>query len=608
MRRTAALLAALLAVASASEAREWYEAYQEALRALARGQYQPAVFALEEAIRQRPAPGANVRTYGTNVERTYHPYLKLAEAQLGLGSAEGARAALQRSESLGVEPAEERSRLRARADALAERLRPPPSVVTTIPPPTTTLPPPPSTTPPPTALAAPPAAEPRPSPPPVERRPTQPAPTSTASAAPERTKTAALEIFSEPAGASVYVDDEPLGATSRSTGRLIKRDLAPGRHQVRIALQGYEDLVHEVELAPGATTTLRGPLVRSARRVEDAPARPGFGAVLAAVTALAAFAIWLYARRASAGAAEAVTPWRATPPGPASQSPGPRTPRPESATPTPEGELPARFGEYMLLERIGRGGMATVFKAERNGELRALKRPRGSAGDDPQFLERFLREAEIGRTLHHPNVVRIYERGEADGVPYFTMELIEGETLAARLKREGVLPPAEAARMLLQIAEALDYAHHKGVIHRDLKPSNTMVDREDRLRVMDFGIARAQRFEGMTVTGSFLGSPDYAAPESIEGRSVDARSDLYSVGVILFELLTGRRPFEGDTPFAVLQKHCTEPPPPPSRLVPGLPPELDAITLRLLAKPPDARFASAEELLLALRGWLDAQG
>jgi serine/threonine-protein kinase len=159
---------------------------------------------------------------------------------------------------------------------------------------------------------------------------------------------------------------------------------------------------------------------------------------------------------------------------------------------------------------------------------------------------------------------------------------------------------------VLQIVEALDYAHSKGVIHRDLKPSNTMVAKDGTVKVMDFGIARAQRFEGMTITGSFLGSPDYAAPETIEGRKVDARSDLYSVGVVLFELLTGRRPFEGDTSFMVLQKHTSEPPLPPSRLRPGLPPELDAITLKLLAKAPEGRYASAEELLLALRGFLDA--
>jgi serine/threonine-protein kinase len=401
----------------------------------------------------------------------------------------------------------------------------------------------------------------------------------------------------------VYLDDEPLGATSPATGRLVKRDLPQGRHQVRVAFEGYADLVHDVDLTPGATTTLHAPLGR-----KPVTTHPGFLAAAVAVGLLAALALWSHARRRrSASLFESTTARRDALYGPGVARPGVRTPRAEPATPTPPDALPARFGEYQLLERIGRGGMASVFKAERNGELRALKRPRASLSDDPQYLERFLRESEIGRTLHHPNIIRIYERGEAEGHPYFTMELIDGETLAERLRRDGAFAPAEAARLVLQIVEALDYAHSKGVIHRDLKPSNTMLARDGTLKVMDFGIARAQRFEGMTVTGSFLGSPDYAAPETIEGRDVDARSDLYAVGVVFFELLTGRRPFEGETSFTILQKHCSEAPVPPSRLLPGIPPELDAITLRLLAKAPEGRYASAEQLLLALRGWLDAQ-
>ncbi len=262
------------------------------------------------------------------------------------------------------------------------------------------------------------------------------------------------------------------------------------------------------------------------------------------------------------------------------------------------------FGEYRLMGQLGRGGMASVYKAERRGEICAIKRPLPAFLEEPEFLERFLREAEIGRTLNHPNIVRILERGEVEGVPFFTMELVPGETLQARLQREGAMDPRVAARTIVQVAEALDYAHLKGVVHRDLKPSNVMVLPDGTAKVMDYGIARARRFEGLTVTGSFLGSPEYVAPEAIEGRDTDARSDLYSLGVVFYEALTGRRPFVADTPFAVLRKHLTEPPASLAAVRPGVPAALERIVLRLLAKEPDQRHAGAEELVLELRDFL----
>jgi serine/threonine-protein kinase len=249
--------------------------------------------------------------------------------------------------------------------------------------------------------------------------------------------------------------------------------------------------------------------------------------------------------------------------------------------------------------------MASVYKAERRGEICALKRPLPAFLEEPEFLERFLREAEIGRTLHHPNIVRILERGDVDGVPYFTMELVPGETLQGQLQREGALEPRVATRIVVQIAEALDYAHLKGVVHRDLKPSNVMVLPDGTVKVMDYGIARVRRFEGLTLTGAFLGSPDYIAPEAIEGRHTDGRSDLYALGVLFFEALTGRRPFVAETPFAILRKHLTEAPPAPTSLKPDLPPDLERIVLRLLSKAPEDRYESAEDLVLALRDFLN---
>jgi serine/threonine-protein kinase len=263
------------------------------------------------------------------------------------------------------------------------------------------------------------------------------------------------------------------------------------------------------------------------------------------------------------------------------------------------------FGDFRLLELLGRGGMASVFKAERRAEVSALKRPLASLLDEPEFLERFLREAEIGRTLNHPNIVRILERGNVAGVPYFTMELLPGETLQAFLRGRGATDPRAAASIMVQVAEALDFAHSKGVIHRDLKPSNVMLLLDGTAKVMDFGIARARRFEGMTATAAFLGTPDYVAPEMIEGRGTEPRSDLYALGVVFFEMLTGRRPFMGDAPFAILKKHSTEEPPPPSSFERAVPPELDAIVLRLLRKEPGDRPSSAEELVVSLRDWLN---
>jgi serine/threonine-protein kinase len=249
--------------------------------------------------------------------------------------------------------------------------------------------------------------------------------------------------------------------------------------------------------------------------------------------------------------------------------------------------------------------MAAVYEATRGDERFALKRFLAGFLDDPHFRERFLREAELGRTLHHPNIVRILDRGDWDGVPYLVMELVIGETLRECLEREGALPPERAVELTAQIAEALDYAHNKGVIHRDLKPSNIMLPAEGGLKVMDYGIARAQRLEGITTTGAFLGTPHYAAPETVEGAT-EPRSDLYSLGVVFFEMLTGRLPFGGETGFAIMRNHCSTPPPVPSSLRYTIGSDLDRIVLGLLRKQASER-PTAEDLLNQLTEWRDRQ-
>jgi hypothetical protein len=625
-RRPLVLAMGLVLAAALAGAEEWHEAYRAGLSALARGDAERAAAAFRRAITLRPEPGRNVVTYGTNVEPRYFPYLRLADAYISLGQLELAQQALEASARFGREPAEEQQRLLARLEAAAEQRHPrsPPPTPTPAPPttaapapvpsasatPEPVTPAPPSVSPPPTpATARTPSptleaqlrSEPRG---PVETQRGTAPPTTTLGAAPSSEARGALEIVSQPPGASVYIDDEPVGSTDPETGRLVKSGLAAGAHRVRVACAGYQEIVRDVDVPAGGRTSLAAALG------EATSAGPGITTahVLLALMALLVTAglAWLVMRRVP----ESRTPlWAPTP-----RAGTPRVARTDPVDPTPGKLSPGArrdenghewFGDFRLLEMLGRGGMATVFKAERRQELLALKRPLAPFLDDPHFMERFLREAEIGRTLNHPNIVRILERGEVEGVPYFTMELVEGQTLDAFLRARGPIAPRSAAQIVAQVAEALDFAHTKGVVHRDLKPSNIMLLSDGEVRVMDFGIARARRFEGLTATGAFLGTSEYVAPEMIEGSGSGPRSDLYALGVIFFELLTGQRPFSGDTPFAILRKHATEEAPSPSRLEHGIPPELDTIVCQLLQKDPAARPASAEELVVRLRDWLN---
>jgi hypothetical protein len=606
-------------IAATAHAQEWHESYRNGVRALAEGQAQRAVSLLEDAVSRRPQPGRNVITYGTNVEARYYPYLRLAEAYLRLNDLHGARSALKRSENWGIEPAAERSRLAAQVEESAARAAPVPAATPTVAPTaapvaaSTPAPPPPTTAaaverppeaaPSPPAAVTPPLASPlvRPTPATPRARTPEPSrapqPDPAAGRVPAVDSPASLEVVSQPPGAAVYLDDRLVGTTDAEWGRLVAAGLPSGRHRIRLSLAGHEDVVEEVELGAGTVTDFR-------HRLPAARTGLDVRVVVAGVIVLALVVLTTWALRRPAATPVAAgppssrfdsvsTPARAIPD--ALRSPG--------AVRDADGV--ERFGEYRLVEPLGRGGMATVYKAERGGEICALKRPLAAFLDDPQFLERFLREAEIGRTLHHPNIVRILERGQVAGVPYFTMELIAGETLQARLQRAGPLEPRAAAGLIAQVGEALDYAHLKGVVHRDLKPSNIMVLADGTARVMDYGIARARRFEGLTVTGSFLGTPEYVAPEAIEGKTTDARSDLYSLGIVFYETLTGARPFSADTPFAVLRRHLSDPPTPPTTLRPGVPAALERIVLRLLKKNPEERYTGAEELVLELRDFLN---
>ena len=260
-------------------------------------------------------------------------------------------------------------------------------------------------------------------------------------------------------------------------------------------------------------------------------------------------------------------------------------------------------GRYRVVSRVGSGGMAEVYCADdvQLGRRVAVKLLHERFALDEEFVERFRREASSAASLSHANIVSVYDRGEWGGTYYIAMEYLDGRSLDSIVREEAPLPPDHAIELTEQVLRAARFAHRRGVVHRDLKPHNVIVDEEGRVKVTDFGIAQAGASE-ITQTGSIMGTARYLSPEQAQGLPVSPRSDLYSIGVMLYELLTGTVPFEGESVVAIALRHLSEPPRPPSSLVPSISPSLDAIVLRALAKGPEERFADADEFLAALDG------
>jgi eukaryotic-like serine/threonine-protein kinase len=258
-------------------------------------------------------------------------------------------------------------------------------------------------------------------------------------------------------------------------------------------------------------------------------------------------------------------------------------------------------GRYRILRRIGSGGMADVYEAEDTqlGRRVALKLLHRRFAEDEEFVERFRREASAAAGLSHPNVVQVFDRGEWDGTYYIAMELLEGRNLKQVVREHGALDPALAVDIVLQILKAARFAHRRGIVHRDIKPHNVIVDQEGRAKVTDFGIARAGASD-MTETGSIMGTAQYLSPEQAQGHPVDARSDLYSIGVVLYELLTGAPPFEADSAVTIALKQVAEDPLPPRRRNPAVSPALDAVVMRALRKDPAERYQDADAFIAAL--------
>jgi len=254
-------------------------------------------------------------------------------------------------------------------------------------------------------------------------------------------------------------------------------------------------------------------------------------------------------------------------------------------------------GRYRIERKLGAGGMADVYLAEDQelGRRVAIKILNSRHGNDDQFIERFRREAKNAAALNHPNIVSIYDRGEAEDTYYIAMEFLDGRTLKELIVGRGAAPINVAIEYARQILSALRFAHRHGIVHRDIKPHNVLVDGEGRVKVTDFGIARAGTSQ-MTETGSIVGTAQYLSPEQAKGGEVDPRSDLYSLGVVLYELLTGKTPFDGETPVEIAMKHLSTTPQPPSKLRPDVPRELDMVVMRALAKNPDERYQSADEM------------
>jgi serine/threonine protein kinase len=261
------------------------------------------------------------------------------------------------------------------------------------------------------------------------------------------------------------------------------------------------------------------------------------------------------------------------------------------------------LGQYQIVQELGRGGMAVVYKAHQPALQRhvAIKVLPPQMGTDPGFVKRFQQEAVAAARLKHPHIVTIYDVGITDGVNYIVMEFIEGRPLSAVIRQSGAMPPERVAHIIGQVASALDYAHQQGFVHRDIKPSNVMLGAGDHATLTDFGIAKAMSGARLTQTGAIIGTPEYMSPEQVRGLAVDRRADIYSLGVVAYEMLSGQVPFSGDT-ASVLYKQANELPPPIRARVMNVPAHVANAVDRALAKDPDQRFATAGAFAQSLGG------
>ncbi|MEW5986993.1 MAG: serine/threonine-protein kinase, partial [Chloroflexota bacterium] len=267
-----------------------------------------------------------------------------------------------------------------------------------------------------------------------------------------------------------------------------------------------------------------------------------------------------------------------------------------------------QLGPYQVVAPLGEGGMAAVYKAYQPnmGRYVALKILPRHYASDPQFVARFTQEARVIANLEHPHILPVHDFGESEGYTYLAMRLVEGGSLA-RLLQGAPLALTQVRQIVSQVGDALDYAHTQGVIHRDVKPSNILIDQRGNCLLSDFGIAKMLAGSShLTQTGAMLGTPAYMSPEQGMGQSLDGRSDLYSLGIILYQMVTGRIPYQAETPLAVAIKHVNDPLPPVHRFNPAVPVAVEQVILKTLAKNPADRFSSAGEMVRALQLAVDS--
>ena len=272
-----------------------------------------------------------------------------------------------------------------------------------------------------------------------------------------------------------------------------------------------------------------------------------------------------------------------------------------------ETEISAQLaGRYELVELVGRGGFAEVYRVVnvRLHRTEALKILSEKLTEEQDFARRFEQEARVAASLDHPNIVKIYDYGGLEGLFWFSMQFVDGPSLGRRMKTGSRVEPFTAARIGVRVLDALRYSHERGVIHRDIKPDNILIDREGRPYITDYGVAKSQLALVKTQAGTLLGSPAYMSPEQLQGRALDGRSDLYSVGVTLYKALAGELPFSGEDTFRATMKRLSEQPRPLSQALPGVDPSLEAIVMRALEREPDRRFSNAAEFCAALEDFL----